>query len=612
MSRNLRLTLIFNLLLAAGFVLQAQKKPNVIVILTDDQGTIDLNSYGAKDLHTPHIDQLAKEGVRFTQFYAAAPLCSPSRASMLTGLNPHAAGLPNNAPSMKGMAGMPTDRVTMAEAMKEAGYATGHIGKWHLGFSPETMPNGQGFDYSFGHMGGCIDNYSHFFYWNGPNRHDLYENGKEIWADGQYFPDLMTEKANAFIDQHKEEPFFLYYAINLPHYPLQPTAQWREHYKDLEQPRADYAAFVSTIDERVGELMKTLESLGLRKNTIVIFQSDHGHSVEDRAFGGGGNAGPYRGAKMSLFEGGIRVPAIISYPGTIPQNEVRDQMALNIDWFPTILDYTGAEAKELEGKSLKPLIENTTDKTAHEVFRWKQGVSWAVRKGDWKLIGFPRDPTRKAPLDPENDVLFLSNLKEDASEMKNLAASYPAKVTELLEAYMAWDYAGEDDRPKAREKLASLAKGAEVSLSVQPSQKYRAKGAQSLLDEKLGTRQFNDGFWLGFEEDDLIATIDLGKVQQVEEVIVGTIQDASSWIFFPEFVEVSWSVDGKTYSSAEREPVGAMQDKNRKLVRRVSVQRENANARFIRVKVKNTARCPEWHVAAGQKAWLFVDEITVR
>jgi arylsulfatase A-like enzyme len=167
----------------------------VLFILTDDQGSIDLNCYGATDLTTPNLDALAKSGTRFTQFYVAAPVCSPSRASLLTGLNPHAAGLPGNASSRKSTSGMPSDRITIAEALKKEGYTTAHIGKWHLGFSPETMPNAQGFDYSFGHMGGCIDNYSHFFYWDGPNRHDLFKNGVEVWHDGQYFPDLMLKEA---------------------------------------------------------------------------------------------------------------------------------------------------------------------------------------------------------------------------------------------------------------------------------------------------------------------------------------------------------------------------------------------------------------------------------
>jgi len=155
-------------------------KPNVIIIYTDDQGTIDANCYGAKDLYTPNIDRLANSGVLFTQFYAAAAICSASRAALLTGKTPLNAGLPGNASAIRGEAGLPTEQITIAETLKKNGYKTGHIGKWHLGYSDKTMPLAQGFDYSFGHIAGCIDNYSHFFYWNGPNKHDLYRNGKEV------------------------------------------------------------------------------------------------------------------------------------------------------------------------------------------------------------------------------------------------------------------------------------------------------------------------------------------------------------------------------------------------------------------------------------------------
>ncbi len=443
-SLKSRLILIFLLLLIAFAYGQKTEslKPNVIVILTDDQGWADLGCYGSEDLYTPNMDKLAKEGVRFTQFYAAASVCSPSRASMLTGMNPHAAGLPGNASSSKGKEGMPTDRFTIAEMMKQAGYSTGQVGKWHLGYTPETMPNGQGFDSSFGHMGGCIDNYSHFFYWNGPNRHDLWENGEEIWRDGQYFPDLMEAQAEEFIETHQKDPFFLYYAINLPHYPLQPDEKWRKHYKNLESPRKEYAAFITTIDERIGQLLGKLDELNIRENTVVIFQSDHGYSTEERTFGGGGSAGPFRGAKFSLFEGGIRVPAIISWKGQLPENETRNQMALNIDWFPTIADLCGIEVPDnLEGKSLLPIIKSEKSPSAHNGFIWQNNGSWAIRKDDWKLIGDPQDSSNKGELDPEKDKLFLVNLKKDSTEMTNLAGQYPDKVKELQTEYHQWPFA---------------------------------------------------------------------------------------------------------------------------------------------------------------------------
>lgn len=611
---------VFTLLISSQFAYSSKKKedkknrrPNVVFVLTDDQGSVDANCYGATDLHTPNIDLLAKTGVKFTQFYVAAPVCSPSRASLLTGKNPHAAGLPGNASSHEGHGGMPTEQITIAEIMQQAGYHTAHVGKWHLGYSEETMPLAQGFDYSYGHMGGCIDNYSHFFYWNGPNRHDLWENGKEIWEDGKYFPDLMSKKVDEYLEEHQKDPFFLYYAINMPHYPLQPTKKWRDEYKDMEMPRRDYAAFVSTIDERIGRVLDKLEELGLRENTIVVYQSDHGHSTEDRTFGGGGNAGPYRGAKFSLFEGGIRVPSIISYPALIPNDEARNQMAVNVDWLPTLAQLCGVEnlPSNLEGKSLVPLLKNAKIKTPHEVFHWKSGMGWAIRKGDWKLLGNPYDPTKKAKLDPQKDKLFLVNMKMDSTEMINLADEYPEKLRELTNEYLKWEYASEDDLPKERRNITNIAKGKKITLLHQPHAKYKANGAFSLVDEESGSRNYADGYWLGFEKNDLLATIDLGKMTSISTISVGALQDSQSWIFFPKRVEISWSIDGKKYS----DPIIRVPQKGKENT--INIQRElfkfeEVRGRYFKIKVVNQKECPKWHQAAGSNAFLFVDEIVIK
>ena len=334
----------------------------MIVILTDDQGSVDAACYGAKDLITPNMDRLAARGVRFTQFYSAAPVCSPSRAGLLTGRYPLRAGLLGNASSRPGGPGMPTEQITIAEMVKAAGYATAHVGKWHLGFTPETMPNGQGFDYSFGHMGGCIDNWSHFFYWDGPNRHDLYRNGREVQYPGRFFGDLMVEEAGRFMEQNRGRPFFLYFAPNMPHYPYQGDPKWLTRYGHLPHPRNLYAAFVSTLDERIGRLLDKVEQLGLTGQTIVIFQSDNGHSTEERAHGGGGSAGPYRGAKFSLFEGGIRLPGMISWPGHLPEGEVRGQLAHACDWMPTIAELCRVKLlnEDIDGKSLVAAIRSVS------------------------------------------------------------------------------------------------------------------------------------------------------------------------------------------------------------------------------------------------------------
>lgn len=334
---------------------------------------------------------------------------------------------------------MPTTEVTVAEMLKQAGYATGHIGKWHLGFTPETMPLGQGFDHSFGHMGGCIDNFSHFFYWNGPNRHDLWRNGKEVQMPGRYFPDLMVEEAGEFMEKNKARPFFIYFALNAPHYPYQGTPKWLEHYKNLSHPRNLYAAFLSTLDERIGQLLARVEALGLGEETIVIFQSDHGYSTEERAHSGGGSAGPFRGAKFSLFEGGFRVPAIISWPGKLPEGEVRDQLAHGCDWLPTIAELTGSEIPnpDVDGKSLLPVIRAADAPSPHGVLHWVNGKSWAVREGDWKLIKHPQDTAQKKPL-PKADDPWLSNLSLDQGEQKNFAKEHPDIVIKLTALHEAW------------------------------------------------------------------------------------------------------------------------------------------------------------------------------
>lgn len=427
-------------LMAGSRADKTNRKPNVLLILLDDQGSIDLNCYGAKDLHTPNLDHLAKEGTRFTQFYVGAPVCSPSRASLLTGRYPQRAELVGNAPSRRNHPGMPTRQITLAEVLKKAGYVTGHIGKWHLGYTPETMPNAQGFDYSFGHMGGCIDNYSHFFYWSGPNLHDLWRNGKEVWYEGQFLGDLMVKECNAFIDKHKDEPFFLYWAINMPHYPLQGKKKFREMYAHMKEPRKSYAAFLSTADELIGQVIEKINALGLRNDTMIVYLSDHGHSVEERANYGGGNSGPYRGHKFTLWEGGIRVPSIVSWPGHFPENEIRDQMAVSIDYYPTIAHYCGASIEhKIDGQDISALITSENAVSPHKVFFWDRGKNghWAVREGDWKLV--KNGPaTKDRGLDLPAAETFLSNLAQDVTETKNLAKQYPEIVDRLTRLHAKW------------------------------------------------------------------------------------------------------------------------------------------------------------------------------
>jgi arylsulfatase A-like enzyme len=433
-----------------------ERKPNVLLIVTDDQGAADAGCYGATDLQTPNIDSIAARGVRFTQFYAAAPVCSPSRAGLLTGRYPLRAGLIGNAASQpNGKEAMPGSQITLAKMFKATGYATAHIGKWHLGYTTDTMPNAQGFDYSFGHMGGCIDNYSHFFNWAGPARHDLFRNGVEVQYPGRYFPDLMLEEASQFIEQNKAKPFFVYFALNMPHYPYQGEPKWLEHYKNLPYPRNLYAAFLASCDERIGALLKKVDDLGLRQNTIIVFQSDNGHSTEERAHFGGGSAGAYRGQKFSLFEGGIRLPGMIAWPGHLPEGETRGQVVHSCDWMPTVAELCGVKMlnADIDGRSIVPVIRSSDAPSPHDVLHWHVGggkqAQWAVRQGDWKLIGnvlVSPDPNLAA----DDKQLFLSNLATDVSEKTNFASQHPDIVQRLRKLHDDWFAENNSPRADAR------------------------------------------------------------------------------------------------------------------------------------------------------------------
>lgn len=419
-------------ILLAG-VVHPQDAPNVIVIYADDQGVLDLGCYGTPDIKTPNIDYLAEKGTRFTQFYAA-PVSSASRASLLTGQFCKRAGEAANS----GLYGLPVEKETLAQRLKTTGYNTALIGKWHLGTHETITPTRRGFDYFWGFLGGCVDSYSHFYYWGGANQHDLWKNETEIYRPGAFFVEENVKEIKGFIDQNDDAPFFVYWAANIPHYPYQPTEKWINYYKahfpKMPLNRQMYAAFVSTLDESVGELLTYLKAKGLDKNTVIIYQADNGYSTEDRAFGGGGYNGPYRGCKFSLFDGGIRVPSIISWPGVLPEGQVLDQITMNIDWFPTLVELTGSskEGMDVDGKNLLPLIRNKNLPSPHEVLYFDFLDQWAVKKGAWKLIGNPVETKEGNYRENLEEKYFLSNVVTDPSEQINYYQQKPEIVKELM------------------------------------------------------------------------------------------------------------------------------------------------------------------------------------
>jgi len=437
--------------------------PNVLFFLTDDQGTLDVNCYGAKDLYTPNMDSLAYSGARFTQAYAHI-VCCPSRAMLLTGRHPQRSGVntwvQGNAKEKMGL-NMDLEEITLAEVLKSAGYRTALFGKWHLGADLNHSLTKQGFDEFFGFLDGFIDNYNHYFL-HGKGFHDLYQGTKEIFKNGQYFPDLVVSEANRFLDENKSNPWFLFVSFNLPHYPYQWDTKFDDINEKLPEPRRSYAKVVSTVDDRMGQILRKLEELGLRNNTIIIFASDNGHSSEDYeirienhnsglpkghkygANGGGGYTGKWRGAKESFFEGGIRVPVIISYPSKIPAGLVRDQAITLADFYPTVLDLCGLSQPncKLDGHSLVPIIKSPKTPTHHKVMYWQWEESWAVREGDWKLIYNGKDTTDEwqGHPEPRREIpkVFLGNLADAEPELKNYADEKPEVVQRLMKLHDEW------------------------------------------------------------------------------------------------------------------------------------------------------------------------------
>ena len=450
--RNHTLGFLFILLCGCFASTPLRAKPNVVVFFTDDQGTLDAGCYGSADLLTPNIDKLAKTGVRFTQAYAHT-VCCPARAALITGRHPQRSGVNHwtqgDMNSVKGI-NMALEEVTMAEVLKRAGYRTALFGKWHLGAHRDYGPKKQGFDEFFGIRDGFIDNYNHYFL-HGTGFHDLYEGTTPVKAPGKYFPELMTERSLAFIEESKDKPFFLYFPLNIPHYPEQAPKKFAEPFKDMKDPsRKSYATIMHAVDHYIGRVVDKIEELGLRKDTLFIYMSDNGHSeetgnrirVDNHKSGhpkghfygasGGGFTGKWKGHKGTFFEGGIRVPAILSFPPQIPQGVTNSQIITAMDWLPTVMDLCGIEPKEddpkLDGHSLLPVIKNPYQISAYQGmlnFQWHK--NWAVRMDEWKMLG------REGSEDYQ-----LYRLTDKEPERKNYAQDRKDLISTMLSIRESW------------------------------------------------------------------------------------------------------------------------------------------------------------------------------
>jgi arylsulfatase A-like enzyme len=457
-------------IIGAGFCLLAvnacreQKdaaKPNIIYILADDLGYGDLGCYGQRIIQTPNIDRLAKEGIRFTQFYSGCTVSAPSRSSLMTGLHTGHSPIRGNkgAPLLsdgrhsEGQHPQPASTFTIGKMLQAGGYATGCFGKWGLGYPySEGAPENQGIDTFFGYnCQSLAHNYYPYYLWH--NCDTVWLHGNEGDGKGEYAQDVIHREAIRFIRENKDRPFFALLTYVIPHAELVtpddsiadiykgqfPETPWvgvdsgprykTGPYGSSEHPKADFASMVTRLDAYVGDVIDELKKTGLDKNTIVIFASDNGPHIEGGADPHFFNSyGPLRGVKRDMYEGGIRVPFIAWYPGKIKAGSVSDHVAAFWDVMPTFAEITGTQsAPDTDGISFLPALLGENKQQRHEYLYWEfheQGGKIAVRKDNWKAIWLNVGK-------PDSTVVELYDLKEDLHEDHNLASQHPEIVAEL-------------------------------------------------------------------------------------------------------------------------------------------------------------------------------------
>lgn len=418
----------------------ADRPPNIVLIFTDDQGYGDLSCFGGKHVNTPRIDQMAAVGTRLTSFYVAAPLCTPSRAGLMTGCYPRRIDMAYGSDFAVLLAadkkGLNPDEVTIAELLKSAGYKTGMFGKWHLGDQPEFLPTRQGFDEYFGIP------YSHDIHPKHPRQHHFKfpplplldgEEVIEMDPDADYLTQRLTERAVNFININKDNPFFLYVPHPIPHAPLHVSPDFMPNAPTGTNVRPNnkkkmYRAAISEIDWSVGQILDALKKNRIDENTIVIFTSDNGPST--------GKATPLRGGKGSTFEGGMREPTVVRWPGTIPAGQVNDEIMTAMDLLPTFAKLAGADLpadRVIDGKDIWPVITGQA-KTPHEAFFYfRDNNLRAVRSGKWKLHLTTAKVTAKGI--GKNPGAALFDLDADIGEKKNVLTAHP-EVAKRLRSYV--------------------------------------------------------------------------------------------------------------------------------------------------------------------------------
>ena len=414
---------------------RAAPMPNIVVILVDDLGYGDLSSYGATDLQSPAIDKLMSRGMKFTNAYANCPVCSPTRASLLTGKYPELVGVPGvirtNVRTNWGY--LDKKAVLLPQVLKSVGYDTGIVGKWHLGLEPENHPVRRGFDFFHGFLGDMMDDYYHH---RRHGNHYMQRNLEDVYPEG-HATDLFTTWAIQYIHERagSGKPFFLYLAYNAPHTPIQPPDAWLDKVKarerGIDERRAKLVALIEHLDAGIGQVISAIDTAGVTDDTLIIFASDNGGQCDV-----GANNGPLRGCKQEMYEGGIRVPMCAVWPGEIEPGTVSDYHAMSMDIFPTVAAAAGATLDHaIDGRSFLPLLTGDEQDQAPRDLFWtrREGgdkymgqTIWAIRRGSWKLLQ-----------NTANEPFQLFDLATDPRESKDLAAENGGKFKELSAALQA-------------------------------------------------------------------------------------------------------------------------------------------------------------------------------
>lgn len=422
-------------------------RPNVVFLLADDLGREDCGFMGGKEIKTPHLDKLAAAGTRFDAFYVQ-PLCSPTRAALMTGRYPMRHGLQVGVVRPWAQHGLPLDERTLPQALKEAGYTTAIVGKWHLGlFAPEYLPTRRGFDHQYGHYNGAIDYFNH----TRDGGFDWHRDDK-VSRDEGYSTHLIAKEAVKFVAANAgKKPFFLYVPFNAVHAPHQVPDEYTRPYPNLTGERRKYAGMLAAMDEAVGQIVAAVDRAGVRKNTLFVFSSDNGGPRPGVVT----NNGKYRAGKGTLYEGGVRAAAFATWDGHIPAGGTVTEPLHMVDWYPTLLKLCGAKAEQklpVDGRDLWPTLTQGKPSPHDVILLNTTPNSGAVRAGTWKLV------VRTGPENPDGGPakkggkasVELFNLKDDPYEKTNLAAANPDKVKQLRAVLAA--FAGQAVPSKNRPK----------------------------------------------------------------------------------------------------------------------------------------------------------------